>query len=312
MRINGLHHITAVTADPAANVAFYTGTLGLRLVKRTVNFDDPSAYHLYYGDALGSPGTALTFFHWAGQPAGRPGFGQVTAVAWSVARDTLPFWQARLTSRGVATQLAKRFDAPILQFSDPDGLPLELIGTDAPETPAPWIPNDIPSNAILGTFHSATISLADTRSTARVLSEVMGAKPTLHDPTNGRTRYALGANQPGAWVDLVTQPGASRGRPGAGTVHHIAFRTTDEASEREALEIWRAAGLHPSPQIDRTYFRSIYAREPAGVLFEIATDGPGFAVDEKSAELGTHLMLPPHYEAHRTAIEAALPPLHLP
>ncbi len=312
MKILGLHHITAMAGDVAANVQFYTQVLGLRLIKRTVNFDDPSTYHLYFGDTVGTPGSALTFFYWAGQPRGRPGPGQATDTAWSVPASSLDFWRERLASRGLEFAEERRFGDTVLRFSDPDGLGLEIVATSEADPRQPWAHPEVPVAHGLRGFHSTTLTHADSARTARLLVDIMGWREIAREPASGggeRVRYAAGAGGPGAYVDLVSAPEAPRGRPGAGTVHHVAFRVADDAEEIVALAEWRAAGLQPSPQVDRNYFHSIYAREPGGVLFEIATDQPGFLIDETRESLGSRLLLPPQYEPHRAAIEARLDPL---
>ncbi len=307
MNLLGIHHITAMAGDPAPNVAFYTRVLGLRLIKRTVNFDDPSAYHLYFADHLGTPGSVLTFFYWAGQPRGRVGPGQATATTWSVPAASLDFWRARLAAQNVAATETTRFGEPVLAFADPDGLRLEIIATSEPDTRPPHPHPEIPLAHSLRGFHSTTLIHADSARTARLFTTHMGLREVAREAD--RVRYALGVGGPGAYVDLVAAPDAPRGQPGAGTVHHVAFRVADDQAELDAQNEWRAAGLNVSPQIDRNYFHSIYAREPGGVLFEIATDTPGFAIDEPVASLGATLKLPAQYEPHRAEIEAHLQPL---
>lgn len=307
MNLLGLHHITAMAGDPVANVAFYTNVLGLRLIKRTVNFDDPSTYHLYFADTVGTPGSVLTFFYWAGQPRGRVGPGQATATAWSVPVASLDFWRDRLAEHGVVFDEKPRFSDTVLSFTDPDGLGLELVFTEDQDPRAGHTHPEIPSAHALRGFHSTTLTHASSARSHSVLVERMGATETARE--GPRTRLALGAGGPGAYVDLVTDPDAPRGQPGLGTVHHIAFRVADDEAEQTARREWLAAGLQVSPVMDRNYFHSIYAREPGGVLFEIATDAPGFAIDEPLEKLGATLKLPPHYEPHRAEIEAALPPL---
>jgi glyoxalase family protein len=312
MKILGLHHITAMAGDVAANVSFYTRVLGLRLIKRTVNFDDPSTYHLYFGDTVGTPGSALTFFYWGGQPRGQPGPGQATATSWSAPAASADFWRARLGQKGVPFAETKRFGDTVLAFADPDGLGLEIVATDEADPRRPWAHPEVPATHGLRGFHSTTLTHADSARTARLLVGTMGWREIAREPAPGggtRVRHAAGAGGPGAYVDLVSAPDAARGRPGAGTVHHVAFRVADDAEELVALAEWRAAGLQPSPQVDRSYFHSIYAREPGGVLFEIATDAPGFLIDETVETLGSRLLLPPQYEPHRALIETRLDPL---
>lgn len=312
MNILGLHHITAMAGDVAANVAFYTRVLGLRLVKRTVNFDDPSTYHLYFGDTVGTPGSALTFFYWAGQARGRIGAGQASATAWSVPAGSADFWRARLAGEGVAVIEESRLGDTVLRFADPDGLGLEIVATAEPDARQPWPHPEIPTAHGLRGFHSVTLTHADSTRTSRLLVERMGYREVARAVApSGETRVRLtvAAGGPGTYVDLVATPAAARGQPGSGTVHHVAFRVATDADELVAREAWLAAGLQVSPVMDRNYFHSIYAREPGGVLFEIATDTPGFLVDEPLASLGQKLLLPAHYEPHRAAIEAALAPL---
>ena len=304
--VTGLHHITAIASDPRQNLDFYTRALGLRFVKKSINQDDPGTYHLYYGDYAASPGTILTFFPWAGLRRGRPGTGQAYATGFSVPAGSLRFWQERFKKLNVPQQaIEPRFADEVLPFTDPDGLRLELVATresDArPAAPA----KDVPAELAIRGFHSSTLALGDSGATAKVLTDSMGYR--LAEKSGHRARYTAAEGGPGTYVDLLTDPTLPRGLNGAGTIHHVAFRVADDAKEIAAREILVKSGLSVSPVIDRAYFKSIYYREPAGVLFEIATDGPGFAIDESLEELGTKLGLPPHLEPHRDAIEAALP-----
>jgi len=297
-----------MASDPRQNLDFYTRAIGLRFVKKSVNQDDPGTYHLYYGDYAASPGTILTFFPWAGLRRGQPGTGQAYATGFSVPAGSLPFWQERFTKLDVKQgMIEKRFNDQVLPFADPDGLRLELVATSEAD-PRPAAPSqDIPAEFAIRGFHSSTLALTDAVATAKVLTDSMGYK--LAGQSGHRVRYTAGHNGPGTYVDLLTDPALPRGLNGAGTIHHVAFRVTDDASEVAARDILLKDGLHVSPVIDRAYFKSIYYREPAGVLFEIATDGPGFAIDEPLDQLGTILGLPPHLEVHRAKIEAALPKL---
>ena len=299
----GLHHVSAIAGPPQANVDFYAGVLGLRLVKQTVNFDDPGTYHLYYGDAIGSPGTAMTFFPWANAVPGRAGAGMTSATAFSVPPNALDFWMGRFADRALDFDApTARFGEAVLPFADPDGLPLELVAHDA-------APGESASDAhAIRGFHSVTLALADPTRTARVLTDVFGWEERSEE--DGRLRFRSPGDGPASVVDLVRTD--ERGRPGAGTVHHIAFRARDDDEQRAWRDALRTAGLHPTEVKDRQYFRSIYFREPCGVLFEIATDGPGFTTDESPADLGTALKLPPWLEARRDAIAQRLPPLTLP
>ena len=308
VRLNGLHHVTAIAGDPRRNVDFYTRILGLRLIKRTVNFDDPSTYHLYYGDSVGTPGSVLTFFPWAGVRRGRPGNGQAYATAFSVPAGSLPFWTARLLAHGVTPAApTTRFGDEVLAFTDPDGLVLELVATAEADARTAHPQPEIAATQGIRGFHSVTLAVIDAPRTAALLTGAMGYRVTQTD--GGRTRYTVAAGGPGSYVDLLVDAKLPRGLPGAGTVHHIAFRTPDDATQADARKILVGLDLHVSPVMDRNYFHSIYYREPEGVLFEIATDVPGFTVDEPLATLGTALKLPEQYESQRAEIEAHLPKL---
>jgi glyoxalase family protein len=306
---HGLHHITAISSDISRNMHFYTKVLGLRFVKQSVNQDDPGTYHLYYGDYTGSPGTALTFFPWAGLRRGRPGSGQAYATGFSVSAGSLPFWQERFTRLNVATlSVETRFADEVLPFFDHDGLRLELIATNEPDPRMPAPAEDVPVDKAIRGFHSTTLGLIEAKPTASVLTETMGYR--MLGQAGHRTRYTVDDGGPGNYIDLLTDPALPRGVNGAGTVHHVAFRASDEANQSGARAVLVQYGLQVSPVIDRAYFKSIYYREPGGVLFEIATDQPGFAIDEPVETLGTKLSLPPHLEPHRAAIQAALPKLN--
>ncbi len=308
MQLHGLHHITAIAADPKTNLDFYTRVLGLRFVKKSVNQDDPGTYHLYYGDNVGSPGTALTFFPWQGLRRGRPGTGQAYATAFSIPAASLAYWQKRLADLKVATESVEtRFGDQVIAFADPDGMRLELVATAETDSRAPAPSTDVPAEHGIRGFHSSTLALTDALPTATMLTKIMGYR--LHAQETHRARYTVAAGGPGTYVDLFTDPKLPRGLNGAGTVHHIAFRVADDAQHLAAHELLVTAGAHVSPVIDRAYFKSIYYREPAGVLFEIATDQPGFAIDESVETLGQKLSLPPRLEPHRAEIEAALPKL---
>ena len=311
----GLHHVTAICGDAQANASFYAGVLGLRLVKRTVNFDDPGSYHLYYGDHTGRPGSLLTFFAWPGARRGRPGAGQVAAVTLAVPAGSLDFWGARLAAGGVAVHpAAPRFGEPVLAFTDPDGMAVELAGVAAVDlafepTPGGGVPVE---HAVRG-IRAVTLSERNAAPTAALLTGRFGYGPAGRGEADGRVRFVpAGGAAGGSAVDLLVQPDAPAGHVAVGSVHHVAFRARDDAEQAA----WRAelagAGLGVSPVMDRTYFRSIYFREPGGVLFEVATDRPGFTADEPLAGLGRALRLPPGLEPHRAEIEGALPPLTLP
>ena len=304
--IPGLHHVSAIVGPPQTNVDFYVGVLGLRLIKRTVNFDDPGTYHLYYGDAVGSPGTAMTTFPWANAAPGRAGAGMTSATAFSVPTDALDFWMERFADRALDFDApVDRFGEAVLAFADPDGLPLELIAHDGSPGEPPTGVSD--AYAVRG-FHSVTLALADPTPTARVMKDVFGWEEVGEE--DGRLRFQAVDGGPASVVDLVQTD--ERGRPGAGTVHHVAFRARDDEQQRAWRDLLRTYGLRPTEVKDRQYFHSIYFHEPGGVLFEIATDGPGFATDEIVDSLGTALKLPPWLEVRRAAIEQRLPSLTLP
>lgn len=306
--VTGLHHITAVSSDASRNLEFYTHVLGLRFVKKSVNQDDTGTYHLYYGNYTGAPGTALTFFPWADLPRGRPGRGQAYATAFSVPAGSLPFWMERFNRLGIVTHpVETRFGEQVLPFADHDGLRLEMVATAEEDFRPPFAAAGIPvAHAVRG-FHGTTLALDDARATTGLLTTLMGYRGVRSE--NHRSRLAAGPGGPGTYVDLLTDPAIPRGLNGAGTVHHVAFRVPDDATQVAARRELLSHSLMVSPVIDRGYFKSIYYREPAGVLFEIATDQPGFAVDEPVETLGTKLSLPPHLEPHRAEIESSLPQL---
>jgi catechol 2,3-dioxygenase-like lactoylglutathione lyase family enzyme len=312
--ILGLHHVTAITADAQKNIDFYSGVLGLRLVKLTVNFDDPASYHLYYGDELGRPGSVLTFFAWPGAYRGRIGPPQVTVIAFAVPSGALDHWSKRLKEHGVDHQPpADRFGEPVLTFADPDGLRLEITSSVEVTEPKgqPWAAGPVPVEYAIHGFHSITVSEEGYENTAKLLTDVMGFKSIGHE--QNRFRYRAGNGDGFAsTVDLVCVPSAPHGGMGAGVVHHVAFRTPDDAQQKAWHKEIAAKGFNISPVMDRTYFHSIYYREPGGVLFEIATNNPGFTLDEPPDQLGTKLMLPPWLEPDRVAIEHAVPPVRLP
>jgi glyoxalase family protein len=308
--ITGIHHVTAIAGDPQRNLDFYTDVLGLRLVKLTINFDDPGTYHFYFGDAHGTPGSILTFFPWVGARRGTVGDGQVSAVAFAVPTGSMEYWRERLERYQIPMQEANpRFGEAVLQFIDPDGLPLELIARDAAGEGAVWSQSVEAASAIRG-FHSATLSEEGYEHTAALLEDVMHFRFLGQD--GNRFRYQAAAAGPGSIVDVVCTPDAPSGRLGTGTIHHIAWRTPDDAQQQRWREVLVRDHYNVSPIMDRTYFHSIYYREPGGVLFEIATDPPGFAVDEPFEHLGEHLMLPPQVEPHRATLEPGLPRLILP
>lgn len=309
-RIAGIHHVTAITADAQKNIDFYAGALGLRFVKVTVNHDDPGSYHLYYGDEVGSAGTAMTFFAWPGGRRGRVGSSQATTTAFSVPAGSLDFWSQRLREQKVKVGARQeRFDEEVLEIFDPDDMRLELVAHSGAADPRePWTSGGVGAEHAIRGFYGVTLTLQDGEETGSLLADVMRMERVGEEA--GRQRFAGPA--PGGVVDLVVEPELRRGSMGTGVVHHVAFRAADE----QAHVGWRgkvdALGLNVTPVIDRLYFRSIYFREPGGVLFEIATDGPGFTVDEPVEALGSALRLPPQYEGARAQIEARLPRVRLP
>ena len=307
----GIHHVTAVATDPQRNVDFYLRTVGLRLVKQTVNFDAPDTYHLYYGDEAGSPGTILTFFPWPGVPQGRRGTGQATITSFSVPEAAMGWWKQRLERQGVdVRETVTRMEEDALSFHDPDGLVIELVAHTGTDERPPWEQGPIPAEHAIRGLHSVTLCEAGYEDTAGLLVDNLGFR--LVGEAGQRFRFAVGDAGPGEVVDVVCQPEAPRGLVSAGTVHHVAWRAPDEDTEAGWRQELVDDGVNVTPIIDRNYFRSIYFREPGGVLLEIATDPPGFGVDEPLLELGRRLQLPPWMEPQRADIEAALPPLKVP
>ena len=310
-QILGIHHITAIAGNPQTNLNFYAGLLGLRLVKLTVNFDDPTTYHLYYGDGAGHPGTILTFFPWPSAPKGRRGAGQVTETAFAIPADAWDFWTARLNGRGVTFEGPfYRFGEKVIAFSDPDGMRVELIATAVTNIDRAFEAGQVPLKFAIRGFHSATLSEADHRSTAALLTGTMGFKLIAQD--GNRFRYAADSSESARTVDVLHVPQERQGRVLVGSVHHIAFRTADDAQQQAWLGELSKLHYGVSPVMDRKYFHSIYYREPGNILFEIATDPPGFAIDEAPEKLGSHLVLPAWLEPQRAQLEAVLPPLSMP
>jgi len=300
MRSAGIHHITAIAGDPQRNLDFYTEALGLRLVKRTVNFDDPGSYHFYFGDSIGTPGTIMTFFPWPGARRGARGSGQVTTVSFAVPRNSMAFWKERLRATHViAEEIEGRFGCNALRFLDPDGLQLELVASANEESSS--------ERAIRG-FAAPTLEVRNLEKTEKLLTEILGFEFVAEE--NNRRRFRGSGSNASAEIDLVSSE-AGFGQIAAGTVHHIAFRAADDDEQLKVREQLAARGLNVTPVIDRQYFHSIYFREPNGILFEIATDGPGFLIDEPADALGETLKLPPIYESKRNEIERVLPTIHL-
>lgn len=306
MKLEGIHHITAITADAQANVDFYVDVLGLRLVKKSVNQDHTSVYHLFYADEEGEPGSDLTFFEYPGLPRGRAGDGMVHRIIWRLGSpDALDFWQERLEGHGV--EVTRSEDSVV--FDDPEGLTHELRPVDVTDKPLTANHPEIPAEHAIQGFHAARAYAQDPQRSERLLRETLGFEPREHGP-NQLAAYEVRGDSRGGFY-LYDPPPEKRGLQGAGTVHHIAFaaQPADEAAWQERVS---QAGAHATQIIDRHYFKSVYFREPSGVLFEIATLGPGFTVDEPVEHLGEKLSLTPQYEHLREQIEPTLTPLHNP
>jgi len=304
----GLHHITAIAGDAQQNFNFYTHILGIRMVKKTVNFDDPGTYHLYYGDERGSAGTILTFFPWEGIGQGTDGVGMATEITYAVPEGSLEFWINRFAEHNVVSgPITERFGEFVLPFKDPDGLSLGLLIPKQADLRTPWETAAVTKKVATRGFHSTTLSLQKIDETAKVLTDLLDYRLLAQE--GNRFRFINDQTETAAVVDLLELPDAARGRNAAGTNHHVAFRVKDEKVQLELREKILSSGLQITPKIDRDYFFSLYFREPGGVLFEIATENPGFTVDEPLAELGTHLMLPNQHAHLRDDLEKILPKL---
>lgn len=305
--VTGLHHVTAIAGDAQENLDFYTGLLGLRFVKRTVNQDVPDTYHLFYGDGEGRPGTDITFFSWPSMTPARPGVGLAMEVGLSVAEGSLDYWAERLSAAGLGVTSEVRFGDRSIEFRDPHGLDLSLTGIHDPIDTAPWNRSTVPEKHQLRGFHAVRLWERDLERTARFLTEGLGFEQTEED--GGWHRFEVTGGGAGRRIELRELPEERRGTWGTGAVHHVAFRVDDEDQQVLVRERVARAGQQPTEFINRFWFRSIYFREPGGALFEVATDGPGFRVDEHSDALGERLVLPPWLEPRRTEIEAELPQL---
>lgn len=307
-RLTGIHHVTAISGDPQVNVTFYTDVLGLRMIKKTVNFDDPQTYHLYYGDDLGRPGTIMTFFPFVGIGHGTSGVGQVTATAFAIPAASLDYWTQRLTEFGITYgDPQPRFGQQVISLYDPSGLLLELVTVPDEEAGSGWQGSTVPAEHTIRAFHSATMLVVNQAPSAQLLTEVLGFQ--LVGNEGNRSRFALESGQHSMLVDVVERTDAPYGRMGAGTVHHIAWRVSSDEEQLAWQRVLRQHGVDVTEVRDRQYFRSIYFHEPGRVLFEIATDAPGFAVDEAPETLGTALKLPPWLEGRREHLERTLPPI---
>jgi glyoxalase family protein len=309
VKLRGIHHITAIASDPQRNVDFYTQILGLRFAKRTVNFDDPSTYHFYFGDRTGRPGTAITFFAWPGARRGTRGTGQVIATSFAIPQGSIDYWKSHFTEHRVfCEEIPSRFDAPALRFTDPDGLLLELIESARLDNLDLNYQSDVPTKSAVHGFHGPTLEVQQAGPTEELL-KTLGFELVREE--DSRRRFSVNEKSTSAQIDLIEQSDGQFGVNSAGTVHHIAFRCADDKEQLRWREQLVDLGLHVTPVIDRFYFHSIYFREPGGILFEIATEGPGFTVDEPVEHLGDHLKLPPQYEEHRAEIERTLPAISI-
>jgi glyoxalase family protein len=306
--MHGIHHVTAIAGRPSVNIAFYTRILGLRLVKKTVNFDDPGTYHFYYGDENGSPGTILTFFPWENAAPGSSGTGLTQATCFRVPAQSISYWVRRFAEAGVKHDaVAERFGETVLDFSDPEGLSLTLVGVTGAEGEPSWSRGDLPGEHAIRGLHGVTLLLNESGPTGAVLTNVLGFKEAQRE--GSVVRFVAG-NGVGGVVDIHEAKGSLAGKLGRGSVHHVAFRAAADAEQADmARRLVEEHRLRHTEQKDRKYFRSVYFREPGHILFEIATEQPGFTVDEPLAKLGTDLMLPAFLEPRRKQLETVLPPL---
>lgn len=307
-KVSGIHHITAIAGSAKRNYDFYSKVLGLRFIKKTVNFDDPGTYHFYFGDETGSPGTILTFFPWEGITKGRQGAGMATEIGYVIPANSATFWADRFRKNDVRiTGTGTRFGEEFISFEDPDGLPLAMVVPSSADNRKPWETAEVKAEAATRGFHSITLTLRSVTETGNVLTKVLGYLLTGQE--GNRYRYVAPDVEGASIVDLIESPGGARSINAGGTIHHVAFRVRDEEVLMQYREKVIRHGLTITPKIDRNYFFSLYFREPGGVLFELATDNPGFSIDEPVSELGTHLKLPAQYEANRAEIEKVLPSL---
>jgi glyoxalase family protein len=307
--INGLHHITAIAGDPNENFEFYTKSLGLRLVKKSINQDAPDTYHLFYADGAGSPGTDLTFFPWPSMGPAKPGAGKAVEVTFAIENGSYAYWKKRLLGLNIETKEEKRFGNKHLVFSDPHGLNLAITETTDKRDFVAWEQSTVPEEHQIRWMHSVRTLVRDITNTELLLTRIMGFSEVGID--NGWHRYGTNDGSSGTLIDVFADPELSAGRWGTGGIHHIAWRVKDSDDEMKVRDLILKAGLTPSQQIDRFWFKSVYFQEPGGVLFEIATDGPGFDRDEDPGHLGEKLILPPWYENQREEIEQNLPELSI-
>jgi glyoxalase family protein len=308
--IPGIHHVTCITGDVQKCVDFYVSVLGLRFVKKSINQDMPDTYHIYFADYLGTPGSVMTFFGWPTWPKQHVGSGQVTTVSFAVPQGSLDFWSTRFRKLGVESSRASRFDKDLVVVRDPDGIELELVGEATDERWVPWPDSPVDKDHAIRSFHSVTLTVAQAAATLALLTDTMGFRKSTQE--GRRTRFEMGNGGPHSIVDVVESPEGPVGEESIGTVHHVAWRTPDAQSQVTWRDLLLKAGRNVTPVIERWYFKSIYYREPGGVLFEIATDSPGFTIDEPPEKLGTTLSLPPWFQVRREQLDQILTPIAVP
>ena len=308
--IPGIHHVTCITGDVQKCTDFYVSVLGLRFVKKSINQDLPDTYHIYFADYIGSPGTLMTFFGWPKWPKRRTGSGQVTAVSFAVPEGSLDSWSARLRKLGVDHRRTSHMGNDLIALQDPDGIELELVAKANDERWVAWPDGPVDKEHAIRGFHSVTLTVAEAAGTLNLLTNTMGFRKATQE--GNRTRLETGEGGPHSIVDVVESPEGPVGEESTGTVHHVAWRTPDAQAQIDWRDVLMRAGRNVTPVIDRWYFKSIYYREPGGVLFEIATDGPGFTVDESPEKLGTTLSLPPWFQVQRELLDQILPPIVVP
>jgi glyoxalase family protein len=309
-QLPGIHHVTCITGDVQKCVDFYVSVLGLRFVKKSINQDLPDTYHIYFADYLGTPGSVMTFFGWPTWPKRRTGSGQVTTVSFAVPERSLDFWSKRLQKMGVQSSRTSRFGKDRLVLQDPDGIELALVGQANDDRWVPWDHSPVDKDHAIRSFHSVTLTVSEAAATVGLLTKTMGFRKSAQEGKH--IRFETGAGGPHSIVDLIEAPEGPEGEESIGTVHHVAWRTPDASEQVAWRDLLLRAGRNITPVIDRWYFKSVYFREPGGVLFEIATDGPGFTVDESPEELGTTLSLPPWFQVRRDDLEQILTPIAVP
>ena len=309
--ISGIHHVTCITGDVQKCVDFYVSVLGLRFVKKSINQDLPDTYHIYFGDYVGSPGTAMTFFGWPTWPRQHAGAGQVTVVAFAVPEGSLGYWEKRLKQHNVAARKSAPIGVEALEFADADGISVQLVpALERQARYVPWPDGPVPADCAIRGFDSVTMAISDLEGTSRLLTDTMGFRKV--ESHGSLTRFETGGGGSGATLDVIADPEMEPGEESIGTVHHVAWRARDDAEQERWREELVAVGRNVTPVIDRWYFKSIYYREPGGVLFEIATDSPGFTIDERPEDLGSGLSLPPWFQVRRDRLEETLTPFTVP